>query len=200
MPLPTRLVLTGALALLALAPSGPSAAQDSAGLSPTKARVLSDITDTVKDDDGGRVTLRTVLAYDPSAGEYVETVTEADGTVRERTVRANVMSHPTAEEEAAAQSLIALDPEVAGLMARSPYPVTVVGGFPLVREAGHGCGPGSRCFQYDVSEWVPGEAYARRIRYVVVDLRALQMFSNDFDPATEGNLANPAARAESRSR
>ena len=47
-------------------------------------------------------------------------------------------------------------------------------------------------------EVVPGETFARRLRYTVVDLRALSVFSNDFDPAVEGNLANPAARARSR--
>ena len=201
MTLSIRFALAGALALaLGLSPSGSAAAQDAVALSRTASRVLSDITDTVKDDDGTRVTLRTVLVYDPAAGEYVQTVTEADGSVRARTVRTEMMAHPTAAEETAAQALIALDPEVAGLVARSPYRVEVLGGFPLVREAGHACGPGSRCFQYDVLEWVSGEAYARRIHYVVVDLRAVRMFSNDFDPAVEGNLANPAARAESRSR
>ena len=199
MPLTTRSALAGAFAL-AVAGLAPSvAAQDAVGLSPTATRVLSDITDTIKDDDGARVTLRTVLEYDPAAGEYVQTVTEASGTVRSRDVSPTMMVRPTAQEHAAARALIALDPEVSGLMSRSPYPVQIEGGFALVREAGHGCGPGSRCLQYEVIEVVPGETFGRRVRYVVVDLRTLQLFSNDFDPAVEGNLANPAARAQSRS-
>ena len=199
MPLTTRSALAGALAL-AVAGLAPSAqAQDAIGLSATATRVLSDITDTIKDDDGTRVTLRTVLEYDPAAGEYVQTVTEASGSVRSRDTSPTMMVRPTAQEHAAARALIALDPEVAGLMSRSPYPIEIEGGFALVREAGHGCGPGSRCLQYEVIEVVPGEAFGRRVRYVVVDLRTLQLFSNDFDPAVEGNLANPAARAQSRS-
>ncbi len=194
---PIRAALAGTLALVfGLAPS---AAQDAVALSPTAPRVLSDITDTVKDDDGSRVTLRTVLQYDPAAGEYVQTVTEADGSVRSRTALTSLMIRPTAAEDAAAKALIALDPEVAARIAQAQHPVEISGGFPLVREAGHGCGPGSRCLQYDVYEIVPGETFARRIRYVVVDLRSLELFSNDFDPAADGNLANPAARAQSRS-
>ncbi len=201
MPFPTRSALVGALALafVGLAPSGPAAAQEAISLSPTATRVLSDITDTIKDDDGTRVTLRTVLAYDPAAGEYVQTVTEASGSVRSRIARADLMVRPTTEEDRGARTLIALDPEVAALMARTQNPVVIDGGFQLAREAGHGCGPGSRCLQYEVIEIVPGEAFGRRVRYVVVDLQAVRMFSNDFDPALEGNLANPAARAQSRS-
>jgi hypothetical protein len=194
-PLFRTVALASAFAGLALAQ--PVNAQASGSLSRTETRVLSDITDTIKDDDGRHVTLRTVLAYDPAAGEYVQTVTEADGTVRSRVARADLMVRPTASEDAAARALIAADPEVAGLIARTQNPVLIEGGFQLAREAGHGCGPGSRCLQYEVIEVVPGEAFGRRVRYVVVDLRAVQMFSNDFDPAAEGNLANPAARAQS---
>ena len=183
---------------LALSLCGVVSAQEAVRLSPTAARVLSDITDTVKDDDGSAVTLRTVLTYDPAAGEYVQTVTEAGGRVRSRDVRPVYPLGPTADEDAAAKALVALDPEVALLIARSSFPVQIVGGFALNREAGHACGPGSRCLQYDVLELVPGEPSARRMRYVVVDLRDVRVLSNDFDPALEGNLANPAARAQSR--
>ena len=196
MPSPLR---TGALAFALIGLAGSASAQDAVRLSPTASRVLSDITDTIKDDDGRRVTLRTVLEYNPAAGEYVQTVTEADGTVRARDVRGLYPIGPTAEEDAAARTLIALDPEIAALIARTPFQAQIIGGFTLNREAGHGCGPGSRCLQYDVLELVPGEQFARRLRYVVVDLQNVRMFSNDFDPAIEGNLANPAARAQSRS-
>ncbi len=188
-----------ALAAAGLFACAPAAAQQAVTLSRTAPRVLSDITDTVKDDDGAHVTLRAVVAYDPASGEYSETVTEADGSVRSRAVSRTVMVPPTAEEDAAARALVELDPGIAALIARSPYPVEVTGGFPLVREAGHACGPGSRCVQYDVLELVPGEQFARRLRFVVVDLRTVRVAFDDFDPATEGNLANPAARAQSRS-
>ena len=196
-----RPALTGAavLAALGVAAVAPASAQSAVGLSRTATRVLSDITDTIKDDDGSRVTLHTVLTYDPAAGEYVRTVTEADGRVRSRTAMDQMIARPTADEDRAARAIVALDPEISAMMSRSAYPVEITGGFQLLREEGHGCGPGSRCLQYEVMQTVPGENFARRMRYVVVDLRQLELFSNDFDPATEGNLANPAARAQSRS-
>ena len=136
------------------------------------------------------MTLRTVLTYDPTAGEYVQTVTDVtpgrEATLRRRDVKAVYPLGPTTAEDAAAQSLVAFDPEVAPLMSRSPYPVRIQGGFPLVREAGHACGPGSRCLQYEVLELVPGEPYGRRLRYVVVDLQAVRVLSSDFDPGRRG--------------
>ena len=197
MPSPLRTAL--ALAAAGLFACAPVAAQEAVTLSRTAPRILSDITDTIKDDDGAHVTLRSIVSYDPASGEYSETVTEADGTVRSQVSHRDAMIPPTAAEDAAARTLIELDPEVSALIARSPYPVQVVGGFPLVREAGHACGPGSRCVQYDVLELVPGEQFARRLRYVVVDLQSVRVAFDDFDPAVEGNLANPAARAQSRS-
>ncbi len=196
-----RTALTGAVALAAfgVAAVAPASAQSAVTLSRTATRVLSDITDTVKDDDGQHVTLHTVLTYDPVAGEYVRTVTTLDGRVRERNVQTAHIFRPTREEDQAARAIVALDPEIAAMMSRSAYPVEISGGFQLLREEGHGCGTGSRCLQYEVMQTVPGENFARRMRYVVVDLRTLELFSNDFDPATEGNLANPAARAQSRS-
>ena len=194
-------ILRSALAISAavLLACAPAAAQQAVTLSRSAPRILSDITDTVKDDDGSHVTLRTIVAYDPASGDYSRTVTEAGGAVRERVVSRDAMIPPTAEEDASAKTLIGLDPEVSALIARSPYPVEITGGFPLVREAGHACGPGSRCVQYDVLELVPGETFARRLRFVVVDLQSVRVAFDDFDPAAEGNLSNPAARAESRS-
>ena len=201
MPTHHRALLAGLIVAAGLT-CDPAHAQAAVTLSRTAPRVLSDITDAVKDDDGSRVTLRTVLTYDPAAGEYVQTVTDVtagrEATVRRRDVKAVYPLGPTASEDAAAQSLVALDPDVAPLISRAPYPVRIQGGFPLVREAGHACGPGSRCLQYEVLELVPGEPYGRRLRYVVVDLQAVRVLSSDFDPDTEGNLATPAARAQSR--
>ena len=106
-----------------------------------------------------------------------------------------MMIRPTRAEDDAARSLISLDAAIAADMSRSVYPAFIDGGFALVREEGHACGPGSRCLQYDVLQSVPGEVFAPRMRYVVVDLQTLTVVSNDFDPATEGNLAHPALRA-----
>lgn len=191
------LLTAAALAAGTLAPRNASA-QAAVTLSRTAPRVLSDITDTVKDDDGAQVTLRTVLTYAPVSGEYVYTVSEADGRVRSRDVRGLAPFGPTAEEEATAQALVALHPDLALAMSRARHPVRVQGGFSLAREAGHACGPGSRCVQYEVVELVPGEPFGRRLRYVVVDLRAVRVLAADFDPAAEGNLAHPAATAPSR--
>ncbi|HEX8299857.1 MAG TPA: hypothetical protein VF594_11915, partial [Rubricoccaceae bacterium] len=106
-----RSALAGALGLVAfgVAALAPASAQTAVGLSRTAPRVLSDITDTIKDNDGSQVTLRTVLEYDPSAGEYVQTVTEASGTVRSRDVSRTMMVRPTRAEDDAARSLISLD-------------------------------------------------------------------------------------------
>lgn len=195
-----RLAGTGLLVAL-LAAGGAASAQTAVTLSRTAPRVLSDVTDTVKDDDGSRVVLRTVLTYDPARGEYVQTVSRvgaAGETLRSRDVRTAYPLGPTADEDAAAQALVALDPGVATLIARAPNPVRIHGGFPLVREAGHACGPGSRCLQYEVVELAPGEPFGRRLRFVAVDLRTVRVVDADLDPAAEGNLAHPAARAQSR--
>lgn len=192
--------LLRSMAALALVGAAPVAAQDAPRLSPTEPRVLFEALDTVKDDDGSRVTLRFSTVYHPATGEYIETVAEADGTVRSRDVRTHVLVAPTPAEEAAAVAAIESHPEIAPLIAAAEHPVVIQGGFPLVREAGHGCGPGTRCVQYDVYEEVPGQTFARRIRYVVVDLRDASLFSTDFDAARDGNLAHPAAREQSRAR
>lgn len=195
MPTPLRL----AALCFCLALPGVAAAQNA--VSATAPRVLADGVDTLKGDDGVRVTLRSTMTYDPVAGEYVREVYDAEtGAFQSRTVLTAPMIRPTADEDAAAKALILADAEVASLVAAAAYPVQVEGGFPLMREAGHGCGPGSRCLQYDVYEVGPGELGAERLRYVVVDLRTLTLFSNDFDAVNEGNLANPAAARSGASR
>ena len=179
----------------------PCAAQGTARLSSTAPRVLAEGPSTVKGDDGQSVTLQTSLVYEPATGAYVLTMTDAaTGALVSRETLDAPMIRPSADEEAAAQAIIANDPELSGLIAAAPYDVTVAGGFPLVREAGHACAAPARCVQYDIYQVVPGRLGAERLRYVVVDLRSLSLVSRDFDAATEGNLANPAIRAESRSR
>lgn len=195
MSLLTRIALLGAALAL------PGAALAQSAVSANAPRVLAEGVNTLKGDDGAQVTLRSTMTYDPVAGEYVREVFDAGtGAFVERAVLTSPMIRPTADEDAAARALILGDAEVASLVAASAYPVTVEGGFPLMREAGHGCGPGSRCLQYDVFEVRPGRLGAERLRYVVVDLRTLTLFSNDFDVVREGNLANPAAARSGASR
>ena len=186
-----------ALAALALLLSPPASAQ-AARLSPTAPRVLFAASDSVKTDDGSYARLTTVLRYDPEAGEYVHTVADAGGHVLSRDVRAVAVAGPTPDEAAVAEALVAEHPEIARLVARATGPVRIRGGFPLVREAGP-CGPGSRCLTYDVLEDVPGAPTPRRLRYVVVDLRAVRVADADADPVADGNLADPTARRQSRS-
>lgn len=179
----------------------PCAAQGTVRLSSTAPRVLADGQSTVKGDDGQPVTLQTTLVFEPTTGAYVRTITDAaTGALVSSETLETPMVRPSADEEAAAQEIIANDPELAAAIESAAYPVTVAGGFPLVREAGHACGAPARCLQYDIFQVVPGRLGAERVRYVVVDLRSLSLVSRDFDAATEGNLANPAIRAESRSR
>lgn len=170
-------------------------------LSPTTPRVLFAVTDSVKLDDGSRALVRTSVTYDPAAGEYVHLAERvgAGGAaeVLSRRVATTTVAGPTAAEEAAAQALVAGHPALARVVAAAEHPVTVRGGFPLVREGG-ACGPGSRCLLYDVIEHPPGEP-VRRLRYVVLDLGALRVVSADADPVADSNLAHPAARRQSRS-
>lgn len=191
--MPRHLVL--AVALLA----APAFAQDAPSLVTTAPRVLHSAQTEVKTADGGLATYRYSTVYDPVAGEYIRTVEDVDtGEILQREVLLATLTAPTEEEDAYARDLIASDPEIAGLMAKAEYPVKITGGFVLSREEGHACGPGSRCLQYDVLETLPDLRTARRIRYVVVDLRAGRFVSRNFNADTEGNLANPAMRQDSR--
>ena len=169
------------------------------------ARVLGEQTERVKTNGGGLAERRSTLVYDPVAGEYVKTTFDEAGLVLDRTVRRTLMIGPSPAEERTAQALIRSDDELATRIAASPHPVTVSGGFPLVREEGHACGPGSRCLMYDVFAVAPpvrrgDRARATRLRFVVVDLRAVRLLSADFDAARDGNFANPDIRARSRAR
>jgi len=202
--MPTAAVYSFTLCVL-LALSATASAQETARVDARTQRVLGDRMEQVKTNDGAIAERRSTLVYDPVAGEYVKTVYDVSGQMLDRTVRQNLMIGPTPAEAARADRLIRTDPELAAQIASAEFPVTVSGGFPLVREAGHTCGPGSRCLMYDIFEVIPpaskGERpSARRIRFVVVDLRAVQLFARDFDPAVDGNFANPAIRERSRAR
>ena len=188
----TRLLLL-ALALLA----APAFAQDALVLDAPRVLHTADV--PVKGVDGEPAVYTYTTTYDPVAGEYIRTVSDAEtGAVLRREVFASTLDSPTEQEDAFAQELIRRDAEIAGLIGQAEAPVTVTGGFVLSREEGHVCGPGSRCLQYDVLEIAPGSTSAQRIRFVVVDVRTGTLVSRDFDPDLEGNLANPAMRRESR--
>ena len=189
--------------LIALAAT--ASAQETARVDARTQRVLGDRTEQIKTNDGDIAQRRSTLVYDPVAGEYVKTVYNASGQMLNRTVRRNLMIGPSPAEASRVERLIHTDPELAVLIASAEHPVTVSGGFPLVREEGHACGPGSRCLMYDIFEVTPSESKgdrpsARRIRFVVVDLRSVRLFARDFDPAVDGNFANPAIRERSRAR
>ena len=187
MPSTPRL-LAGALAavLAAAGLTAPGAAAQNAAT----VRVLQDLIDEVKLADGSTARWRIVTTYDPASGETVRTVTDEAGRLVERTTRVGTLAAPTPVEVAEAEALVRADAEVAALIAGAEQPV-VQGGFVLLREEGHVCGPGSRCLQFDVVNVDEAARRVERLRYVVVDLRAGRIVSNDFDPAAEGNSVNP---------
>lgn len=172
----------------------PAMGQSAAG-APEGVRVLHDIVDDVKLDDGSTARWRFRTTYDPATGITEQVVTNESGQVVRRESGQGGLDVPSPQEIARAEAIIRADPELAALIAAATDP-RVSGGFILQREPGHPCGPGSRCLQFDILN-VDREARRNtRIRYVVVDMREGRMLFRDFDPATEGNSANPL---ESRS-
>ena len=185
-----------AVALLAVLTS-PSGGAQALRVNASAPRVLYAVTDSVKTDDGRRARITRTVTYDPVAGTYTDETVDAAGATLSRAVRSTSVAAPTEAEMEAARQLVARHPEVAPLIAEADGEVHVEGGFPLVREAGHPCGPGGRCVTVDVFEVAPGTA-PRRIRYAVVDLRALRVLDADADADADSNLAHPAARQQSR--
>ncbi|WP_412067380.1 hypothetical protein [Rubrivirga sp. IMCC43871] len=182
-----------ALALMVLAtPAGAQAA-----LRAEAPRVLFASADSVKINDGRRDLVTRTVTYFPTRGEYVDESVDGGGRVLSRRVSATSTAGPTPQEQELARTLVAEHPEVAPRIARAQGTVHVEGGFPLLREAGHPCGPGGRCVTVDVFETGPGQP-ARRIRYAIVDLRTLSVLDADAHPQADSNLANPAARRQSR--
>jgi hypothetical protein len=178
------------LALLALALATIGLAPGAFAQNAANATILRDYVDEVKLDDGSTAQWRVVVAYDPASGETIRTVTDESGRVIERTTAIGTLARPSEDEVARGEALVRADPEVAELIAAARNPV-VQGGFILVREAGHPCAPGSRCLQYDVADVDEAARRVERLRYVVVDLRTDRVVSNDFDPATQGNVRRP---------
>lgn len=188
---------------LALFAAASASAQGAALVDVRAERVLGDRVERVKTDDGGVAERRSTLVYDPVAGQYVTTVADGTGRVLERTVQTGRMIGPTAAEAASAEAVVRTHPALRSALGGAVHPVTVSGGFPLVREAGHACGPRARCAMFDVYEVAPpsgpsGRSSAHRLRFVVVDLRTMRLVDPDFDAAVDGNFANPAVRARSR--
>ncbi len=182
-------------AALAVLVAAPVRAQE-ARLSTTAPRVLFTAADSVKSEDGGRIRIVTTLTYDPVSGEYVHEMIAGDGRVLARRIQHASVAAPTPTEAAVGERLIATNAEIAPLIASADGRVLIQGGFPLVREAGHPCGPGGRCATYDVFEVT--DTGRRRLRYVIVDFRAARVLDADADPDADSNLANPAARRQSR--
>lgn len=185
MPPPRFTLALIALALATIGPAAPGAlAQNAANV-----HIVRDYIDEVKLDDGSTAQWRVVIAYDPASGETVRTVTDEAGRTIERTATVGSLARPSADEVARGEALVRADPEVAALIASARNPV-VQGGFILLRDDGP-CSPGSRCLQFDVANVDEAARRVERLRYVVVDLRTDRVVSNDFDPATQGNVRRP---------
>ncbi|MCH7640187.1 MAG: hypothetical protein IH855_12125 [Bacteroidetes bacterium] len=161
----------------------------------TGERVLRSWTSDVKLDNGSQARWTFTFTYNSEAGEYAETITDEDGALIERTVGNMSMVGPTPGEIEMARAVIFADPELSELYERAANP-ELSGGFILQREAGHPCGPGSRCLQFDMFDVDVIARRVNRIRYVVVDVRDGTLVSKDFDPSADGNATrfngNPA--------
>lgn len=161
-------------------------------------RILFAISDVVKNNDGEHVRIETTITYDPVAGEYVHETHDAEGSLLSRATRSTSVAGPTPTEAEVSRRLIETHPEIAALITEAEGAVTIDGGFPLVREAGHACGPGGRCASYDVFVTTPDGR--QRLRYVIVDLRGVRVLDADSDSDLDSNLAHPDARRQSRRR
>jgi len=169
-----------ALALtMALAPA--VAAQNASG-----DRVLRSWTDDVKLDDGSQARWIFTVTFNTDTGEYARSITDESGALIERTTQTASLAAPSDEEIEMARAVIFADPDLSELYEEAANP-ELSGGFVLQREAGHPCGPGSRCLQFDMFDVDTLARRVNRIRYVVVDVRDGTLVSNDFNPSTDGN-------------
>jgi len=183
------------LMALVLAVLTPATRAQSATALPAGVRVLHDLVDDVKLDDGSTARWRFLTTYDPGSGITEQVVTDEGGRVMIRHSGLGGLDVPAPEEITAAEAIVRADPEIAAIIETVAQP-HVTGGFILQREAGHPCGPGSRCLQFDLLSIDTPARRISRLRFVVVDLREGRVLFHDFDPAAEGNSANPL---ESRS-
>jgi len=152
----------------------------------TSERVLRSWTDNVKLDDGSRSLWTFTTTYNTDTGEYARTITDESGALVERTTQTTSLARPTDDEIEMARAVIFADPDLSELYERADNP-ELSGGFVLQREAGHPCGPGSRCLQFDMFDVDVVARRVNRIRYVVVDVRDGTLVSKDFDPSADGN-------------
>lgn len=169
------------LAALGCLFAGTAVAQDASA-----DRVLRTWSNDVKLEDGTSSRWTFAITYDAEAGEYARTVTDQSGVLVERTVETMSLTRPTAEEIARAREVIFDDSELTSLFEQAGSP-ELSGGFVLQREAGHACGPGSRCLQFDMFDVDSAARKVVRIRYVIVDARTWTLVSEDFNPSTDGN-------------
>lgn len=149
-------------------------------------RVIRSWVDDVKLDDGTTARWTIAITYDAASGEYARTVTDASGALIERTTLPPGIVAPSEEEIERAKAIILADPELRALYDQAGSP-EISGGFVLLREEGHPCGPGSRCLQFDLFDVDHQARRVERIRYVVVDLRTGALVSRNFDPSANGN-------------
>ena len=152
----------------------------------TGERVLRSWVDDVKLDDGSQALWTFTVTFNTDTGEYARTITDEGGALIERTVQTTSLIGPTDEEIEMARAVIFADPDLSELYERAANP-ELSGGFVLQREAGHPCGPGSRCLQFDMFDVDTAARRVNRIRYVVVDVRYGTLVSKDFDPSADGN-------------
>ncbi|MCH7975453.1 MAG: hypothetical protein IIC18_02720 [Bacteroidetes bacterium] len=152
----------------------------------TGERVIRSWIDNVKLDDGSRATWIFTITYNADAGEYARTITDESGALIKRTVGNMSLVGPTPAEIEMARAVIFADPVLSELYEQAENP-ELKGGFVLQREAGHPCGPGSRCLQFDMFNVDRVARRVDRIRYIVVDVRDGTLVSRDFDPSADGN-------------
>jgi hypothetical protein len=170
-----------ALVLLAAAAAAPAGAQET-----TSERTIRSWVDDVKLDGGATARWTFAITYDAATGQYARTARDASGAVVLHEALPSSLVAPNEEEIEAARQIILGDPELAALYEQAAEPV-LSGGFVLLREEGHPCGPGSRCLQFDMYEVDHAARRVSRLRYVVVDLRTGTLVSRDFDPSANGN-------------
>ncbi|MDX1439026.1 MAG: hypothetical protein R3284_03895 [Rubricoccaceae bacterium] len=149
-------------------------------------RVIRTWVDQVKQDDGSEIEWTYTVTFNTDTGIYVRTIVDENGVLVQRTVQPSSLISPNQEELAMARDIILNDAELSGLYnsARNPE---LSGGFVLLREEGHPCGPGSRCLQFDMYDNDDAGHLIDRIRYIIVDVRTETIVSRDFDPDANGN-------------
>lgn len=149
-------------------------------------RIIRSWEDEVKLEDGTETTWTYTVTFNTDTGEYTRTIVDNSGLEIQRTVQTSSMISPSEEEISIARDIILSDSELGALYNEANNPV-LSGGFVLLREEGHPCGPGSRCLQFDMMDVDEAAREVERIRYVIVDVRTNELVSSNFDPANNGN-------------